>query len=138
MKLISIITPLVAIFSVASAVDVRYDTTYDNPQGSLSTVACSDGSNGLLTKGYTTFSSLPSYPNITAAQAIPGWNSAECGSCWQISYQGETVNVTAIDHAGDGFNLSLEAMNSVTNGNAEEYGVIDAEATQIDPVYCGL
>ena len=138
MKLISTITSLVALFSVASAVDVRYDTTYDNSQGSLSTVACSDGANGLLTKGYTTFGSLPSFPNITAAQAVAGWNSPACGSCWQITYGGESINVTAVDHAGDGFNLSLEAMNTLTDGNAVEFGVVSAQATQIDPQYCGL
>ena len=138
MKLISTITSLVALFSVASAIDVRYDTTYDNSQGSLSTVSCSDGANGLLTKGYTTFGSLPSFPNIGAAQAVTGWNSPACGSCWQITYEGETINVIAVDHADDGFNLSLEAMNTLTNGNAVGLGVINAQATQIDPQSCGL
>lgn len=138
MKLISIITPLVALFSVSSAVDVRYDTTYDNPQASLSTVACSDGANGLLTKGYTTFGSLPSYPNITSAQAIAGWDSPACGSCWQITYGSVSVNVIAIDHAADGFVFSLEAMNTLTGGNAVQFGIVDAQATQIDPQNCGL
>ena len=138
MKLISIIISLVALFSVASATDIRYDTTYDNAQGSLSTVACSNGANGLITKGYTTFGSLPSYPNLTAAQAIAGWNSPACGSCWQITYGDVSVNVTAIDHAGDGFNLSLEAMNSLTGGNAVQLGIVNGQATQIDPQYCGL
>ena len=30
---------------------VSYDQTYDNPNGDLNTVACSNGPNGLLTKG---------------------------------------------------------------------------------------
>jgi hypothetical protein len=138
MKLISIITPLVTLFAVASAFDIRYDTVYDNAQGSLSTVACSNGENGLLTKGYTTFGSLPSYPNITAAQAIAGWNSPACGSCWQITYGKVSVNVIAIDHAADGFVLSLAAMNTLTGGNAVQLGIVDAQATQIDPQNCGL
>ena len=138
MKLISTIIPVVALISAASATDVRYDTTYDNAQGSLSTVACSDGANGLLTKGYTTFGSLPSYPNITAAQAVAGWNSTSCGTCWQITYGDVSVNVLAIDHAADGFVLSLEAMNSLTGGNAVQFGTVDAQATQIDPQNCGL
>ncbi|KAN0141238.1 Cerato-platanin [Lactarius tabidus] len=138
MKLISIITPLVTLFAVASAFDIRYDTVYDNSQASLSTVACSDGANGLLTKGYTTFGSLPSYPNITAAQAIAGWNSPACGSCWQITYGKVSVNVIAIDHAADGFVLSLAAMNTLTGGNAVQLGIVDAQATQIDPQNCGL
>lgn len=139
MKLTSIIISLVALkFSVASAVNVYYDTAYDTYGGSLSTVACSDGVNGLLTKGFTTFGSLPSFPNIGAAQAVGGWNSTACGSCWQISFGGKSINVTAIDHAGDGFNLSLEAMNTLTNGHAEELGVINAQATQVDKSHCGL
>ncbi|KAH8991580.1 Cerato-platanin [Lactarius akahatsu] len=138
MKFTSTIISFAALFSVASAVNVRYDTAYDNAQGSLSTVACSDGSNGLLTKNFTTFGSLPSFPNIGAAQAVGGWNSPACGSCWTISFGGKSINVIAVDHAGDGFNLSLEAMNTLTNGHAQELGVINAQATQVDPSQCGL
>ncbi|KAI9433900.1 Cerato-platanin [Lactarius indigo] len=121
MKLTSTLTSLVALFSVASAVNVRYDTTYDNPQGSLST-----------------FGSLPSFPNIGAAQAVAGWNSTACGSCWKISFGGKSINVIAVDHAGDGFNLSLEAMDTLTNGQAQQLGVINAQATQVDASQCGL
>ena len=80
MKLSATVISLVASFSIVSAVRVGYDTVYDNPNNSLSTVACSDGSNGMLTKGYTTYSSLPSFPNIGAAQAVAGWNCPACGS----------------------------------------------------------
>ncbi|KAI9435899.1 Cerato-platanin [Lactarius psammicola] len=136
MKLVlSIIAPLVELFF---ATHVRYDTTYGHAGGSLSTVACSNGANGLLTRGFTTFGSLPTFPNIGAAQAVAGWNSPACGSCWEVSYRNQAINVIAIDHAGDGFNLSLEAMNNLTNGHAEEFGVIDAQAVQIDNKYCGL
>ncbi|KAI9451618.1 Cerato-platanin [Lactarius psammicola] len=138
MKFTLTITPLVALFSVTSAVNVFYDTRFDNPKGSLATVACSDGPNGLLTKGFTTFRSLPSFPNIGAAQAVGGWNSSVCGSCWHISFGGKSINVTAIDHTGDGFNLSLEVMNNLTNGHAEEFGVINSQAAQINKKFCGL
>ncbi len=86
MKLSLSVISLVAFFAVASAVKVQYDTVFDNPKGSLSSVTCSDGANGLLIKGYTTFGSLPSFPNISAAKAVGGWNSTACGSCWQITY----------------------------------------------------
>jgi hypothetical protein len=138
MKLTSTIISFVALFSVASAVHVRYDDEYDNPKISLDAGACSNGPNGLLTKNYETFGSLPTFPNIAAAQAVEGWNSPECGSCWRIKFEGKSVVVTVVDHAADGFNLSLEAMNKLTHGHAKEYGVIDAEATQIDESYCGL
>ena len=51
MKFSSIITALAAAASAtASTVSVSYDTTYDSASGSLTTVACSDGANGLITK----------------------------------------------------------------------------------------
>ncbi|KAH9057034.1 hypothetical protein EDB83DRAFT_2389765 [Lactarius deliciosus] len=48
MELTSIIITLAALFSVASADNVRYNTFYDNSQISLNNVACSDGRNGLI------------------------------------------------------------------------------------------
>ncbi|KZV64666.1 Cerato-platanin [Peniophora sp. CONT] len=127
-----------ALVAAAVATDVRYDNTYDNADQSLGTVACSDGSNGLLTKGFTTFGSLPTFPNIGAAQAIPGYNSAACGSCWKITYGGETITVTAIDHAGDGFNIAEAALNTLTNGQAEHDGTISATAVEVDMSECGI
>jgi hypothetical protein len=138
MKFTSTIISLAALFSVASAVDVRYDPYYDNCETSLDAVACSNGPNGLLTKGFTTFGSLPSFPYIGAAQAVECWDSPECGSCWEISYMGKCVFVTIIDHTADGFSLSLEAVNALTDGHAEECGVIDAEAKQVDPIQCEM
>ncbi|KAI9437791.1 Cerato-platanin, partial [Lactarius psammicola] len=138
MKLSSTVISIVAFFSVVSAVNVRYDTVYDNSKGSLSTVTCSDGANGLLTKGFTTFGSLPSFPNIGAAQVVGGWNSPACGTCWKISYGGNSINVTVIDTVKDGFNLSLEAMDTLTNGHAKELGVVSAQATQVANSSCGL
>jgi hypothetical protein len=129
---------LMASFSIVLAVRVGYDTVYDNPNTSLSTVACSDGSNGMLTKGYTTFGSLPSFPNIGSAQAVAGWNSPACGSCWQISYGGKLIYFTAIDHADNGFVTSSKAMNTLTKQQAQNLGVIDANATQVSGSSCGL
>jgi hypothetical protein len=129
---------LMASLSIVLAVRVGYDAVYDNPNNSLSTVACSDGSNGMLTKGYTTFGSIPSFPNIGAAQAVAGWNSPACGSCWQISYGGKSIYFTAIDHADKGFVLSEEAMDTLTKKQAQNLGVIDANATQVDESSCGV
>ena len=62
-------------------VTVSYDPKYDQGSTSLSTVACSDGSNGMMTKGYTNFSSLPSFPYIGGADVIDGYDSSRCGEC---------------------------------------------------------
>ena len=68
-----------------------YDNTYDNGTNSLAIVACSNGENGLLTKGFTTFDSLPNFPYIGGAPAVAGWNSPNCGTCWALTYKGKTI-----------------------------------------------
>lgn len=146
MKFFALFAPLALVLlgpSTTYAVQVTYDTTYDNSGGSLTTVACSDGSNGLITRGFTTFGSLPSFPYIGGASVITGWNSASCGTCWALTYtnaQGvsTTINVAAIDVAKSGFNIALSAMNELTGGNAVQYGVVDVTATQVAASVCRL
>ena len=138
MQLTRIVLALSALVSSALAVTVSYDETYDNKSGRLTTVACSDGENGLLTKGFSTFGSLPHFPNIGGAQAVAGWNSAACGSCWQLTYNGKSINVLAVDHADAGFNVAKGAMDTLTNGQAAALGRIDVAATQVAASACGL
>ena len=60
MKFAAIFTALTAVpAALAATVSVSYDQTYDNGSNSLATVACSDGSNGMLTKGTTPLIKLP-------------------------------------------------------------------------------
>jgi len=139
MKLFSVAVLSFAAAAPAVLADtVQYDPTYDNGNQSLSTVACSDGANGLMTKGFSTFSSLPSFPNISATAAVSGWNSTQCGSCWQLSYNGKSANVTAVDHADTGFVVSLETMNILTDGQGKFLGSIDAVVEQLDASQCGF
>ncbi|THU94131.1 Asp f 13-like protein [Dendrothele bispora CBS 962.96] len=134
-----IISAAFLLSSVASAVDLRYDNTYDNPNGDMTTVACSDGSNGLITRyKFHHFKDIPNFPHIGAAQAIAGWNSSQCGTCWKLTFNGKSINVLAIDHAGSGFNVAQAAMDELTNGNAIAFGVVDVSATQVDVSNCGL
>ena len=121
---------------------LSYDENYDNKSGSLDTTACSDGSNGLASS-YPTFGDLPKYPYIGGAAAIKGWNSPNCGTCWKLTYTNEkkkskSINVLAVDVADDGFNISLEAMNALTNNLATELGRIDVKSVQVDASKCGL
>ena len=124
--------------SMAVTMTVSFDQFYDNETQSLATVACSNGPNGLLTEGFTTFGSLPGFPNIGGAAAVAGFNSPNCGSCWQLTFQGRSINVLAIDHAASGFNIALEAMNTLTNDQAEFLGRINADAVQVPASSCGL
>ena len=127
-------------------ITVAYDGKYDVSATSLNTVACSDGPNGLETRNsnYTTFGSLPSFPNIGAAFAVAGWNSPNCGSCWQLTYtnaqgKSKSIVITAVDHAGaDSFNIALEAMNTLTDNQAEFLGRVTVTATELAPSACGL
>lgn len=115
-----------------------FDNVYDNGSGSLQTVACSDGEHGLLTQGFTTFGSLPNFPNVGGVPAIQGWNSESCGSCWQVSYENKSIYLTGIDVAGDGFVTSEAAMNTLTNGQAGQLGRVDVSYKQVAPSKCGL
>ncbi|KIK49736.1 hypothetical protein GYMLUDRAFT_101390 [Collybiopsis luxurians FD-317 M1] len=108
MKL-SILVPILAA-ALTRADELRYDTVYDIGNQSLVTVSCSNGANGLLTRGFTTFNSLPTVPNIGGSSAIPGFNSPQCGSCWNVTFTNaadisKSLSITVIDHAGSGFNV---------------------------------
>ncbi|KAG2352083.1 Cerato-platanin [Suillus spraguei] len=120
---------------------VTWDATYSNPNASLDTVSCSNGKNGLLTKGYTTFSSIPSFPNIGG---VPGgiWNSTLCGSCWGLKYATPsgiqaTVYITAIDNSYT-YNISPEAFSALTNGTGFAAGKVKVRALQVADSKCGM
>ncbi|KAK7431757.1 hypothetical protein QQZ08_001695 [Neonectria magnoliae] len=126
--------------TAASAVSVSYDTGYDQKSRSLTTISCSDGSNGLITKhpNWKTQGDIPKFPYIGGVDAIAGWNSPSCGTCWKLEYKGKTINVLAIDHAASGFNIGLAAMNALTHGQAGKLGRVDAKATKVAAKNCGL
>ncbi|KAI5120955.1 hypothetical protein M0805_001660 [Coniferiporia weirii] len=121
--------------SAFATVPASFDNTYDNADGSMETVACSN-----LATSFATFGNLPTFPNIGGASAIAGFGSANCGTCWSLTFAGtgNTIIVTAIDHAGDGFNLSQEALDTLTNGQAVQDGVVQVTAEQVDSSQCGL
>ena len=143
MKLtIALLVPvLLALVSNAEPAKLQFDSTYDNPDGRLDAVACSDGPNGLITRGYgPTFSTLPQfneYKHIGSAAAIEGWNSVNCGTCWTLNYTTKffqkEITVFVMDAAKEGFVLSEEAMNDLTGGQASALGQVEVDA---QPVSC--
>ncbi|KIK59068.1 hypothetical protein GYMLUDRAFT_227470 [Collybiopsis luxurians FD-317 M1] len=142
MKFLSLVLPATLV-ALVSADQLRYDAVYDKAGQSLTTVSCSDGANGMITKGFTTFGSLPNFANIGGAVAVTGWNSTNCGTCWNLSYtnpQGKTssVNMLAIDNVKTGFVISLSAMNTLTGGHAVELGVVNVVAKQVASSNCKL
>ena len=117
---------------------VSWDAGYDDGSRSMTAVACSDGANGLITRyGWQTQSAIPTFPNIGGFDGIPGWNSDQCGTCWQLSSNGLTVNILAIDHANTGFNIGQNAFNALTNGNSAE-GTVEADVVLVDRSVCGV
>ncbi|KAF4578403.1 hypothetical protein EYR40_001451 [Pleurotus pulmonarius] len=124
----------------AVAVSVSFDQVYDDQAGSMTTVSCSDGPNGLITRfGFQRFGDVPTFPNIGGAGVIPGFNSPNCGTCWALTFNGTTVNVLALDHAATGtFNIALAAMNTLTDDNAIQLGRVTANANQVAASACGL
>jgi hypothetical protein len=141
MKLTSVLFSIATIVVAASAQTTQtlaFDTTYDDSSLSLSSVACSDGANGLETKNYTTLGSLPTFPNVGGVYTVTGWNSAACGSCYQVTYGSNTVAILAVDVSKEGFTVSQQAMNTLTGGLAAELGRVDVTATQVDASVCGL
>ncbi|CRK09557.1 hypothetical protein BN1723_003682 [Verticillium longisporum] len=133
---------LLTIFTVAtaaSAASVSYDKGYDNGSRSLTAVSCSDGANGLITRyGWQTQKQVKKFPYIGGAPAVAGWNSPNCGTCWELSYNGRTINVLAIDHSANGFNIALDAMNALTGGQAVKLGRVNASSKQVNKSKCGL
>ncbi|KAF7356560.1 hypothetical protein MVEN_00989700 [Mycena venus] len=138
---LSCLTSLLVFAAVALADTVAYDQTYDSASTSLDVVACSNGLNGLESKGFKTLGSLPKFPFIGAAGAVEGWNSTNCGTCWQLTYAStkKTINVLAVDHAAPGtFNIALEAMDVLTNNRSVELGRVTITSKQVAKSVCGL
>lgn len=118
---------------------VSYDQGYDNAARPLTDVACSDGVNGVMWKyNWNVQGDIKNFPFIGGSAAIGGWNSPNCGTCWEASWGGKTIHVLAIDHAGSGLNIGLNAMQALTNGRAVELGRVEAQVTQVGLDKCGL
>ena len=102
----------------------------------MATVACSNGVNGLETE-FPTFGDVPSFPFIGGAFDIV-WNSTNCGSCWNITNPatGLSIQMTAINVAGVGFNIAQSAFANLTNGDTN-VDVIEVVANKLSGTPCG-
>ncbi|EPS35891.1 hypothetical protein H072_10655 [Dactylellina haptotyla CBS 200.50] len=103
MKFTTIATALFV--AVASATELKYDTNFDYSTNlPLTSFACSDGANGLITKtGAQNAQQLKAKlkPNTyIVAGGIQGWNSPNCGQCWRArAPNGVTAQFVLIDKA---------------------------------------
>ncbi|OJD19517.1 hypothetical protein AJ78_00488 [Emergomyces pasteurianus Ep9510] len=119
---------------------VAYDEAYDNSNLDLLTTTCSDGSNGLVTRGFSVAGDLPIFPRVGAAFSIESWNSSNCGKCYKLRFEGTGVElpVIAMDHTVNGFNVAKAAMNELTGGRAAELGRVDMTVTEASSGDCGM
>jgi hypothetical protein len=130
--------------SLVRATIVSYDEAYDVASASLTTVACSDGPNGMLTRNFTTFGSLPKFPYIGGFVGVAGWNSPNCGSCHQLTFTNVTsgakksINILVIDSTDVGYNVALAAMNELTGGRAKALGRLNVTDISVNRSVCGL
>ena len=120
------------------AASIAWDSNYGNGDLSTLSVACSNGLNGLYSKGYKTLGALPSFPNVAAIQTVTGWNDADCGKCYKATFRTKSVYITAVDVAGGGIVTSKATLNTLTGGLAEELGRVDGTFEEVAASNCGL
>ena len=90
-----------------------------------------------LFSGYKVLGQLPGFPRVGGTWFVGGWGSPDCGTCWKLTYKGNSINVLAVDHSAEGsFNIALGAMNELTHGQAINLGRIDVEYTQVPASQC--
>lgn len=141
MQFSTIVVSLIAAATTAFAQNtatVAWEGSYDNGSLSTSNVACSDGINGLSTKGYATLGALPKFPFVGASSQVSGWNSDKCGKCYSVTYGPTTINIIAVDRSVDGFVLSKAAMDALTGGQAAALGRVTATWAEAPQSACGF
>ena len=88
--------------------------------------------------GWQTQGQIPSFPRIGGSGDISGWNDPQCGTCYKVTYKGKSIFVLGIDRAAAGINMSLKAMNTLTNGQAVALGRVNADVVKVGVSKCGL
>ena len=121
-----------AVPTARSTERVDYTTwPYDTPSNGIANVACSN-------LPYATLGQIPGYPNIAGSHVVSGYGSPGCGTCWQITYEGRSVNVLAVDTYAPGWNLALPTMQNLLGSNSTNLPEVQATVVQVDASACGV
>jgi len=122
----------------ATSGTASWDDAYGTGSNSLNIFACSDGENGLVSQ-YPTLANIPGFPNVGAAPTIAGWNSENCGACFQLTWTSSkgktnTIYIIGVDtsRSTGNFVLSKAALNTLTGGRADTSGRVPVSWTQLD------
>ena len=143
MKLANNFASLAILLTSATAqLSASYIIMYDTSELNIMKVACGGGSHGFENRGFSTIGSLPGYPNVGGVPAITGWNSPNCGTCWNVTHTDDegimrTISLLGID-ASVNYTTTTAAMNNLTNGQADFLGRVDVTVVQVPSSVCGL
>ncbi|KAL7789146.1 Cerato-platanin domain-containing protein [Trichoderma ceciliae] len=130
--------PIATILIPASAetATVTSNKLYDDPLRPLSEVACWRKGTGFmpnldwkLQKDAGAFIGIP---------IIQDLSSAACFSCWEVNCNGIVGHFLALDGTDSGFVISLKAMQSLANSEAQGLMSLDANVTEVDILNCGI
>lgn len=138
-------TAIVSLMAMAAgafaqvATTASYDPVYDTSSLSTLSVTCSDGTNGLYTKGYQTLGALPGFPRVGAIETVTQWNSPNCGKCYKVTWTdtGASINIIGVDRATSGIVLSLGALNELTGGQGVNLGRVNVSYVETAATDCG-
>lgn len=110
------------------------------PSTPLSSVACSDGANGIIAWGYKDLSAM--FPYVSAWQDV-AWNSPKCGTCFKITYKTTVIHVTVVDQCGKSdrtgtshFDLSKEAFVALFGQQGLQKGTMQGNFELAQPSQC--
>ncbi|KAF3159517.1 hypothetical protein TWF106_006642 [Orbilia oligospora] len=133
---------LLLLVACASASVLKYDPNYSYSKNlPLTSFACSDGSNGLITRFKGTVNNLSQLRTklkpgvqVAAHKFVTSWNSPSCGACFRARNPQTNLwfNFIAIDVARDGVETviaSPEAFSSVSKSGTTAEGVITVYIT---------
>lgn len=72
---------VLAIAATVAATEVRFDPVYNTAGESTDVVACSN-----LAAKFPTFKSFPTFPSIGGSDVITGFADADCGTCFNVTF----------------------------------------------------
>ncbi|RFU74625.1 eliciting plant response like [Trichoderma arundinaceum] len=120
----------------AEIVTATFNALYDDPSRPLSEVSCWRKDVGFMP--HLDWKLQKDAVGFIGIDSLSRLNTANCFSCWMISYNGKTISLLAIDGSNSGVVMSLDALQSLTDGRALELDHIDVNAIEVDTSHCGI
>ncbi|KAF3911383.1 Cerato-platanin [Dactylellina cionopaga] len=121
--MVNFIAYVLPFIAAVAATDFKYDNNYSYSSNlALTSFACSDGPNGLITKtGARTVGELRARLQqnvwIAGSPFVSGWGSPKCGECYQARNpkNNKSFKFVVIDHATPATVVGEDAFKSIGN-----------------------